>query len=184
MAYRPKDRIWAPAALTSAAVTLAEMKAHLRVDHNEEDALITEQALAATATAEKWTQRLLVRRAATLRLPGLPAGFCGIELPGGVVASVESVTVEGAPVTGAVAYGESPALLVPAADWPVVTADGYPVVISYTVGFSTVPADLKTAVKMIAADLYEHRGHSSADGAQIVPVSAEWLMRPHRIRPA
>lgn len=183
MAYRPKERIWTPVALPSSAVALADLKLHLRVDHTDDDALVGAVSAAATESVERWTQRLLVRRAATLQLPALPYGMCPVELPGGVVASVESVTADGAAVTGAAAYGHSPALLVPGADWPVVTGTGYPVEVSYTVGFAAAPADLVAAVKLIAADLYDRRGQSASMQVYTVPISAEWLMLPHRISP-
>lgn len=181
MVYRPRNRLWTPAALPAAAVTLADLRAHLRVDHVDEDDLIGKIALAATEAVEKWTQRLLVQRQAVLRLPCLPVGLEPVELPGGVVTSVTSVVADGATVTGATAFGDSPAQLVPAAAWPVVTGDGFPVVITYQVGLTAVPEDLRAAVKMIASDLYERRGQSSAQAANLAAINAEWLMARHRI---
>lgn len=183
MAYRPKDRIWTPAALSAPAVTLADMKDHLRVDHTAEDALIQSICVAATEAVERWTQRLLVQRAATLLLPSLPGAKLPVELPGGAVSTLTSVTADGVAITGCTVAGHSPAVLLPATDWPAVTGDGYPVSISYAVGFVTVPGDLLAAVKLIAADLYERRGQSTTAALQVVPISAEWLMAPHRIRP-
>lgn len=181
MAYRPRNRIWSPAALESSAVGLDDMKRHLRVDHDAEDGLIEDISKAATEAVEKWTQRLLIRREAVLRLPGLPVGLDPIELPGGAVGAIVSVSAEGAPVTGAVVYGDSPALLVPAADWPVVSAEGFPVEITYTVGFVTPPEDLKAAVKLIATDLFETRGQSAPGDRKVAAINAEWLMKRHRI---
>lgn len=183
MAYRPKERIWTPAALPSAAVPLADMKLHLRVDHADDDTLIAAISKAATEAVERWTQRLLVQRTATLQLPSLPSGTCPVELPGGVVASVQTVTADGVAVTGAEPFGHSPAVLVPPTDWPVVVGTGYPVEVAYTVGFSAAPSDLLAAVKLIAADLYDRRGQSALVAVHTVPVSAEFLMMPHRIRP-
>jgi uncharacterized phiE125 gp8 family phage protein len=183
MTYRPRNRIWVPAALPASAVRLEDMRAHLRVDSDAEDGLIDDISKAATEVAEKWTQRLLVRREAVLNLPGLPRGLEPVELPGGQVASVTSFVAQGAPVTGAVVYGNSPALLVPSVDWPAVTADGFPVVITYSVGFATVPEDMKAAIKLIATDLYDRRGQSTGQPVNLAAINAEWLMMPHRIRP-
>jgi uncharacterized phiE125 gp8 family phage protein len=181
MAYRPRNRIWMPAALSASAVSLVDMQEHLRVSDDGDVALINDISIAATAAVEKWTQRLLVRRQVVVKLPGLPIGLCPIELPGGQVGAVETFTAEGVAVTGAAVYGDSPAVLVPSAEWPVVTDKGYPVTITYTVGYLTVPQDLKAAVKLIASDLYERRGHSSEAPLSVVPISAEWLMARHRI---
>jgi uncharacterized phiE125 gp8 family phage protein len=174
MAYRPRNRIWMPAALSASAVSLVDMQEHLRVSDDGDVALINDISIAATAAVEKWTQRLLVRRQVVVKL-------CPIELPGGQVGAVETFTAEGVAVTGAAVYGDSPAVLVPSAEWPVVTDKGYPVTITYTVGYLTVPQDLKAAVKLIASDLYERRGHSSEAPLSVVPISAEWLMARHRI---
>jgi uncharacterized phiE125 gp8 family phage protein len=182
MTYRPRSRVFTPAALSVSAVNLAEMKMHLRVDDTSEDTLIAAISIAATAAVESWTHRLLIQRQAVLNLPGLPIGLEPVELPGGAVASVASVVAAGTTVTGAAVYGNSPALLVPATDWPVVTAEGYPVTITYTAGFTAVPEDLKAAVKLIAADLFEQRGQSTAQSVNVVAISAEWLMARHRIQ--
>jgi len=182
MTYRPRNRVFTPVALSVSAVTLAEMKLHLRVDDTSEDTLIAAISIAATAAVESWTHRLLIQRQAVLNLPGLPIGLEPVELPGGAVASVASVVASGTTVTGAVVYGNSPALLAPATDWPVVTAEGYPVTITYTAGFTAVPEDLKAAVKLIAADLYERRGQSTEEAVNVVAISAEWLMARHRIQ--
>lgn len=183
MSYRPKNRVFAPAAFTAACVTTPEMRDHLRVTSLDEDAQIEAMTLAAHRVVERRTQRLLMRRAATLSLPGLPSGNCPVELPGGEVGSITSVTVDGVVVTGSTFIGDSPALLLPASDWPTVTGNGYPVVVVYQVGFATAPPDLKAAVKLIAADLYERRSHSEPGPVNEVPVSATYLMDPWRIRP-
>lgn len=181
MAYRPQSRVWSVAPLTAGAVSLGLLKDHLRVTHSDEDATISAYGSAATAAVERWTQRLLVRRQAILRLKDLPSGQCPVELPGGEIGSVTTVLVDAVEVTGCTAVGDSPAVLVPAADWPTVTGDGYPVVITYQAGYTAVPVDLQHAIKMIVADMYDTRS-SMVDGpTSKAVVSAEWLMAPHRI---
>ena len=182
MVYRPRNRVYVPAPATATVVQLQDVKDHLRVTHNDEDYLIQQFIGAAVAIVERRTQRLLSQRQVVLRLPGLPTGFCPIELPGGVVANVTSVLVGAVAVTGALAYGDSPAQLVPAAEWPASDADGYPVVITYQAGFVAAPADLAIAVRMIAADLYERRSSAEIGQLSPVPISAEYLMAPHIIR--
>ena len=181
MAYRPRTRVWSAAPLTAGAVALGAIKEHLRVTSNDEDATISAYGIAATAAVERWTQRLLIRREAVLRLRDLPSGQCPIELPGGVVGSITSVVADGVTITGAYAVGDSPALMIPDAGWPAVTGNGYPVVITYQVGFVTPPADLINAVKMICADMYETRQSMVEGASSKALVSAEWLMAPHRI---
>lgn len=167
--------------MASAAVSLTDLLEHLRVTGSDEDMYLSGLAYAATAAVERWTQRLLSVRSATLNLTCLPGGQEPIELPGGSVASVTSVTADGVAITGCTALGSSPAILIPAADWPTVTGEGYPVAIVYQVGMSTVPQDLVHAVKMIAADMYESRSSTVEGPTSKAMVSAEYLMAPHRI---
>lgn len=159
------------------------MLAHLRLSDASEAGLVDGYTMAAQVTIERRIQRLLSRRTATLRLPGLPATDEPVELPGGEIGAVTSMTADGAAVTGTTFAGDSPALLLPAANWPVVTGQGYPVVITYTVGFLTVPPDLRAAVMLLAAELYERRANASEAALSEVPLSAQALMETWRIRP-
>lgn len=183
MSYAPRNRVWSAAAATAPCVTGPEMLAHLRLSDSSEAALVDGYTLAAQVMIEKRIQRLLSRRTATLRLPGLPTDDCPVELPGGEVGAITSMTADGVAVTGTTFAGDSPALLRPATSWPIVTGQGYPVVIIYTVGFVAVPADLRMAVMLLAADLFEHRANSEAGALSEVPLSAQALMEAWRIRP-
>lgn len=181
MSFTRKVRTIAP--LTASVIPLPDLKAACRVDHTDEDALIESYGLAATARAERITGKLMSPRTITLRQEILPCGRKPVFLPGGPVASVTSVTVDGAAVTGCEAFGDGPAHLVPAQDWPVATGDGYPVVIEYVAGFAAVPADLAQAIKIMTADLYDRRASASTDQAYAAPLSAMALLEPHRILP-
>jgi uncharacterized phiE125 gp8 family phage protein len=183
MNYAPRSRVWAVAAPTTLCVSRESMRDHLRVTDTTEDAAIDGFIGAAQRTVERQTQRLLTRRAVTLKLPGLPAGSCPVELPGGEVGTIASVTADGVAVTGAQAFGDSPAVLLPAADWPTVTGTVYPVEIVYQAGFAECPADLKAAVKLIAAELFWRRTNAEEGSLAEVPVSAQSLIAPWRIRP-
>jgi uncharacterized phiE125 gp8 family phage protein len=183
MNYAPRNRVWSVAALTTPCFALADLQAHLRLTDYSESSLLDGMALAAQGMVEKRIQRLLTRRNATLRLPGLPSGNCPVELPGGEVGAITSVTVDGVAVTGTTFYGDSPAVLLPADEWPAVTGEGYPVVIVYTVGFAAVPGDLRAALLMLAADLFEHRTNSEAGPLVEVPLAAQALLEQWRIRP-
>lgn|GEM_PF-4074656 len=183
MAYAPRNRVWSAAPIAAPCVPYGNMANHLRVTDGSEATLISGYTLAAQTMIERRIQRLLTRRSATLRLPGLPAGNGAVELPGGEVGAVTSVTVDGVAVTGATVAGDSPALLLPASDWPVVTGQGYPVQVVYMVGFASLPADLRAAVMLLAADLFERRANSEAGAMSEVPLSAQALMESWRIRP-
>jgi uncharacterized phiE125 gp8 family phage protein len=160
------------------------MKSHLRITHSLEDTLIGAYALAATGAVEKASQRLLQVRSAVLSLQDLPDGREPVELPGGAVASITSVTADGSAITGCTALGSSPAILLPASDWPVVTGEGYPVTITYQAGHATVPQGLSHAVKLMAAHWYENRS-AVGDGAMAeLPLAVKFLIDQERIFPA
>jgi uncharacterized phiE125 gp8 family phage protein len=185
MAYRPRNRVVSYVGPSGSVVSVADMRAHLRLDPNDtsENAVVTACEAAAVRAIEARTQRLLISRQVTLRLPGLPGGRHPVELPGGLVSAVDSVTADGVEIEGAEAYGASPAVLVPASDWPAVTGSGYPVQVVYTAGFPSVPLDLVAAVKMWAGHFFEHR---EAVGPALleVPLGVEALISPYRISPA
>src|SRR5262245_57253066 len=64
-------------------LTLAQAKAHLRVDHNDEDDLITALVLAATANVETFTGRALIDQTWELVLDSFPddTNLFEIEIP-------------------------------------------------------------------------------------------------------
>lgn len=183
MAWRLRDRIFEPATPSAPVVSLADMKKHLRVDDTHEDTLIEGDERAAVLTVEAWTQRLLTLRQAVLRLSVLPPDRMPLELPGGRVGSLTSVVIDGEPLTGCVFYGQAPARLFPPTDWPAVSAPGFPVAVTYQAGYAVVPADLVKAVMLIAGSLYRDRENAAQGSMAPVAVTAEYLMRPYRIRP-
>ena len=177
------NRIWTLADLSQAAVDLQRLRLQCKVDSAEEDALLQTYALAATLHVEQSSQRVLVRRSAVLRVAKLPSGRDPLELPGGVVASVTSMTVDGAPFTAFEVIGDSPARMIPDAEWPSVTQDGYPVSVAYVVGPASPPADLATATFLVAAEMYARRSEGTLDPVTVVPVSASRLISNRRIMP-
>ena len=181
--WRPLNRIVICAEPSASPVSLAEAKAHLRVDYPDEDGVITGMIAQAVDFVERHTQRLLTQRQVVLRLPGLPLGICPVELPGGHVSAVASVVADGAPVTGATAVGHSPALLIPAGEWPTVSASGYPVTITYTAGYDTVPPALIGAVLLHLETVFTTRGDASGDIIHAAAVTSQALRAPFRIRP-
>jgi uncharacterized phiE125 gp8 family phage protein len=174
-------RLWNIAPIVAGLVPLAELKAMCRVDHAEEDDLIAGFGLAAAAHVEKVTQKLLTPRAIVLRMAGLPSGRGAVLLRGGPVAAITSVMVDGAAVSGCAAFGDAPAHMVPAADWPVVIGGGYPVEVTYTAGFTAVPPDLLVAIKIMVLDLYERQFDGQGSGDYAAPRAAASLMEPHRV---
>ncbi|MGL4497341.1 MAG: head-tail connector protein [Beijerinckiaceae bacterium] len=183
---RIPGRVWTPEPLPAAALLSAQdLRLQARIDHGDEDTLLAAIIAAAVSHIEMFTQRLLVRRACTLRLDCLPDGRVPLALPGGPVASLTAISVEGvALVLGDFeAIGDSPARLIPAADWPAITDEGYPVAITYQAGYATgnCPAELVAAVRILAAEMYRNREATVDAAVNSLPYGPAMLARPWRI---
>jgi len=150
-------------------VTLSEAKAHLRVDGTDEDDLITDLIQAAREACEVFTRRQFITATWALTLDEFPDY---IELPRPPLQSVTTlayVDVDGddqtltegtdfdvdiTPLVGYVlpCYGES---------WPSTLGHIADVTVTYKAGYgltaASVPSAIKAAIKLLMADLYEHR---------------------------
>ncbi len=180
-AYRPFDRVFEPAALTSIVVDLEEAKDHERIPSSRDDLAMQSFLTAAQDRVERISHRLLTARACVLRLMMTPGGSDPIELPGGIVASITSVTVDGVAVTGCTCYGDSPARLYPAAAWPVAIGTVYPVVVTYVAGYATIPQSLRVAIKMLAGEMNNRREVATEDAVHLAPFTADSLIELYRI---
>ena len=170
-------------------VTLAEAKAHLRVDFAEDDALISAIIKAATGHLDGWTGTLGRALVSQQWSQGFGCFAERLRLPLGPVISVDSVTytdTAGALQTVpadqyAVAYPSGlPEVVMRAAfTWPGVSGDVVsPVVVTYTAGYDEVPHPIKQAILLHVGTLYEYR-ETMAD--KVKPTSAyEALIAPYR----
>ena len=175
--------------LTPAAsepVSLAEAKLFLRIDHDDEDALVAALIAAAREAVEAGCGRALVTRQVRETQDDWdrePNGAVRLGLgPVSAIVAVRLVDAEGA----ATALSAASYRLDGARDRPrLVFAAGPPtplrasagIEIDYDAGFSTAasgaPAALRLAVLHIAAALYEAR-----QGEAAIPEAARALMRP------
>lgn len=147
-------------------VTLAEAKAHLRVDHTADDTLITALIVAATQEAEQYTGRSLALNTWTLMLDAFPTSEIRLLWPTvTAVTAVSYVDTAGATQTlDAADYvlddHSEPAWLLPAVDteWPNTYDSANAVSITYTAGLGTsCPEAVKAWIKLRIGTLYEFR---------------------------
>jgi len=168
-------------------VTLAEAKAHLKVDTTADDALITSLIVAARARAEWHTGRAFVTQSWTLWLDAWPrTGLIEIPLPPlQSVTQVRVYALDDAPsVLDPSVYqidaASAPARLLRKSEPPANLRAVNAVEIAFTAGYggaSAVPQPVKQAILQIVADLYANRG----DEADIVSCAAQTLLAPYRI---
>lgn len=169
--YRSLTRTTAPAA---EPITLAEAKAHLRVDTSTDDTLIAGYITTAREWVEDYIDRALITQRLVMRLDTFPAE---IELPRPpMVASGTATAVIVTYVTGeaggtatlsASSYRvdreSTPGIIrtTYAGSWPSHLIDQNSVSVTWWAGYGSaadVPQRAKTAMLMCVHELYEKRG--------------------------
>lgn len=175
-------------------VTLAELRAHCRVDDRSEDRLLLGYAEAARHHVERVTRRALVEQTIRATWDGWPAGDM-LELPGGRVSAVSEVSyrdTDGVPqVLPAEAWrlvAESVPPIVlrePGTEWPDVGDGPASVRVTYVAGYGatpeSVPRPLRQAILMLAAHSYENREASTVAAMAAVPMGVDALVWPFRL---
>lgn len=158
-------------AATAAAVSLAEAKAHLRIDDTADDALIAALVAAATDAAEHLMGRAVMPQTWALTLDEFPGSTCKIRLDRPPVASVTSVRYIDAAGAQIVLPDNKYQLLtgsdyrsdiVPSwnASWPTARAQPEAVQVLFIAGYANataVPELIKAWIKLRLGALYEHR---------------------------
>lgn len=171
------NRIAGPA---SEPVTLAEAKAHLRVDLSDDDAMIARLTGAAREWVENATGRALMTQNWRMTLDAWPEGdaVALIRPPVQAVTAVRTFGANGAAAVWAgtnyaMSFGAEPQrLLRLASAWPAPGRAQSGIEIDVTCGYgaltSDVPAALRQAVLLKLAQLYERRGEDAGETPEAV----------------
>ena len=175
----------------SEPVTLAEAKAHLKIDVDDDDDLITRLIASARRAVEQYTGRALVMQSWRFTIDQWPASRT-LALPKPPLLAVTAVTTYDRAGTGTVL---SPSSYIVDADEqparitlkettvlpsPLREAGG--IAVAFDAGYgspSDVPDALKTAILSLVAHLYASRG----DGDVPPPFQAIAMMAPYRVVP-
>lgn len=156
----------------SEPVSLSEAKAHLRVTHDAEDALISGLIVAAREAAEEMTGRQIGVATWRLTLDGFPSGVEAIELPKPPLVEVESIVYDDG--SGVEQTWDPDEYIVATYDGPFAPAGQvyprpgycYPatanrpgsVRITFRAGSEDAPPEgLRSLMLLLVGDLYEHR---------------------------
>lgn len=176
-------------------VSLEETKAHLRVDHDDDDDYIERLVEAATATIDGpsgWLGRCLVSQ--TLEWRGSGFGLCGGRLPYPPVAEIESVKydddVGAEQVVADASYrlvgqpSQPRLILAHGASWPSARCEDEAVRIRYTAGYGgpqDVPAPIRHAILLMVSQLYENREAASEKPQTELPFAVTALLSTYRV---
>lgn len=186
-------RVVTPPALEP--VTLAEAKLHLRVDHDDEDTLITALIVAAREQAETFCRRRLIETTLRLDLDRFPVNGAPIRLPYPPAISVTSIVYldqDGVSQTlDAAAYrfiaDPMGATIEPEFDysWPITRQVGAAVQVTFKAGFGTTAASVKPAIKqamlMLVGHYFENREAVAFNAAAMpLPLGVESLLYTQR----
>lgn len=177
-------------------VTLAEAKAHLRVEHTADDAYITTLIEAVRTCIEGITHRALVTQTLELTLDAFPSCSGVVRLPRNPVSAVTSVQyIDDAGITQTLdaakyrvdlksivarltpAYGEI---------WPTTRPITNAVIVTFTAGYGTagaVPKAIKQAILLSIGTYYDTLRETVivGDSVQEVPPAAGFLLGPYRV---
>lgn len=171
----------------SEPVTLVEAKLHLKVENTADDDLITSLIKTARQWCEGYQNRSYITRTITLKTDRFPNVFRlprpqlltvtsikYIDLNGvqqTLAASVYDLDLYSQPGRVALAYNQS---------WPSIRGDINSVEVIYTAGYgataANVPDNIKAAIKLLVAHLYEHRSAVCDAGLEEVPLAVKSLL--------
>ena len=171
---------------------LDEVKAHLRVEGDDEDTLIQAYAAAAMANIDGpdgWLGRAIGIQILEARCDTLTCGDC-IRLPFPPV--IELVSVSYLDATGVEQMTDLDEfevmgrdLVASGSSWPWMggSTRREAVRIRYRAGYETIPAPIKAAIMLMVGDLYRNRETVSAGTMTQVPMSTtvENLLAPFRV---
>ena len=195
--FRPHRWSLSKTAPAQEPVGLEEMKDWARIDDADSDATLAGNIIAARRWVEAFTHRALITQTFVFKIDSFPGPITTvIELPGGntqTLTSIAYLDTDGNSQTWASANYIADLVSEPALvglayniDWPSIREWSLPITITYDAGYGAdlgdVPEELRTAIKILAAELYENR-EDSIVGATIsgVPWSSQRLADPYRI---
>jgi len=179
-----------------APLTLAEAKAHLRVDADDDDhdAVIGALLAAASAHVEQWLGYPLLVGQMELTAPA-PRGADPVPLAAGPVVVVSGVEIMTAGVYAALPGGDwvyrqtgpnsGRIRLVGAARWPVVDDDDAALRVSLAAGWAApgdIPFPLRAAIMLTLGDLFTNRDGKIVSNMVRNPAVLD-LLHPWRVVP-
>lgn len=176
--------MWRPVVVTVAPaaepLTTADAKAHLRVDHSDDDSLIAANVAAARAHVEAragirlYTQTVSFKTDSWDDFSNIPV--CPVQS----ISSISYVDIAGDVITLPTTVYETrlelmePSIVLKYAQvWPTIR-EGSLITVTAVVGYgvaNTQPPEVMHAIKLVVGDMYEHR-ETVGSGAVSLPVAA------------
>lgn len=171
-------------AATSYGVTLEDAKAHLRVDHDDDNALIEALIPAAYAHAEKMTGQIFASQTWEQVVDEFPDSAIGLDIgPVASITSVKYIDADGVEQTIAaedytVDTVSSVGRVLPVDTWPAAIDRINAVVVRFVVGGGT-PPDVRAAILLIIGLWYDTRATATTESMSVVPMGAKAILEFH-----
>ena len=175
-------------------ISLSEAKAHLVVEHTDDDALITSLINQATDYVETQTGRFLITQTWDYLRDRTPCG--ALEIPARNVTAVANLTQNGETILPQstielfylLDFRSTNFRIEPITSWPTLPTIGFNHwSLHITQGYGAaadVPNDLKTAIYLMVGHLYRNREATVVGTiAGNLPMGVEDFMRPYRVLP-
>lgn len=194
--YQDETRIVIVTDVTDEPVDLADLKAHLRVDVADDDALIEGMALAARRLVERYTGRRLMPRIEKLLLDRFPP-VKELLIPAAPISSIDSIVYldqEGNQTTFDSSFyvtdARGPLGLVAlkyGVIWPILGSLRRPVnavEVQFHSGYADatkVPEELQLAIKLLTGHFYENREATTMMTVAELPMGIKHLLTPYRV---
>ena len=142
---------------------LQEFKSHIRMTSNDLDAELRAKLMAAVIHAEHHIGKVILLSEFVTETAFAPT--LTIKVP---IVEVEGLVVDGAEVTGWSVSGRT--FIVPQG------VTGQRMTVTYTAGYECIPADMKAAILMHAASLF----NNPTDSVEVLTKASQNLLRPYR----
>ncbi|MFV3291283.1 head-tail connector protein [Pseudomonas sp. NY11955] len=175
---------------TAQPVSLEVAKKHLRIapDDTDQDDEVARIVRAATAWAERITQRALCQQRWRLHLDGFPCG--AVLIPRPPLQSVEAVnytdSLGSVQTLDALSYIVNPfeilgrVSLAQGESWPATRKQAMSVKIDFTAGYATVPEDIVSAILLLVGHLDQNREQVvTGTIATELPMGVDSLLAPY-----
>lgn len=172
---------------TTYPVTLAEAKAHCRVDGTAEDSLINGLISAATEYVEQYCGRAIMAQTLKLSLDDFSDEML---LTRGPVQSVTFVkyydtadteqTLSGTVYQSDLISDPARIVLADGQSWPTADERANAVNVTYVAGYSAVPAPIKHAILLLIGQWFDSRSDASDKPMSSMPNAVEALLTNYR----
>ena len=181
----------------SEVVTVAEMKAHLRIESDDEDTLIGDYITAATDMVDAEfgeLGRALITQSWSLVMPAFPTSG-RFDLPVSPVQSITSITYYDSDNVQQTLLADAYRLtilpdrarvdLVTGYSWPAIYDRADAVTVTYAAGYgdasTDIPEGIRQGIRLMAAHLYENREAATEARLMEAPVGIRHILMKYRV---